>query len=559
MLRSGRRDAALLCALVCAIGLPFLDKAFHIDDSATLRIVQNVLDDPLDPFAGMSAWFGRPIPILELATNPPLLSYYLAPFASWSDYSEIVLHAAMMPFLLLFAGALLSLARRFSPSPWLCVLFVMTSSGVVVSTNVMRDIPAAALSTASLALCIAGTDRGSRTSLLLGSVLAGLAILTKYSAIVVVPLFVLYALLKGRWRTTLWALVPIALVGVWSLHNQWIYGETHVGVLFRRSFGPWGQLASWRDNLCGLPVVVGSLLYLTPILVVRSLRGRDWPGRLLPLLLVVVWWSTQRYLDGSADVQYLFWDLLGASLLYFCLWEGLKGASAMRSCLRDAHGSDSLFLLAWLCAPLLFGVVFVPFQAVRHLIPALLPLVLLAFRSMQRSQEHAAAPGSLERRAIGALLAVQAVLALMVAATDYEHADAYRRFATDVRERFAESPGESWYIGHWGWMFYGERAGMRPLYPDGPYPIPGDHVFQPVNYYNGALPREGSEKWGRPPLFQKLEEVSFAAHLPVRAMHPSGAGFYAMYSRRENSLPSLPYRFTPLYPLEIFQIYTAKR
>ena len=46
------RNLLLLCGLTGFVGLPFLDKPCHIDEAALLRIADNILANPLDPFAG---------------------------------------------------------------------------------------------------------------------------------------------------------------------------------------------------------------------------------------------------------------------------------------------------------------------------------------------------------------------------------------------------------------------------------------------------------------------------------------------------------------------------
>ena len=95
---SYRSGALVVGAVIALVAVPFLNKPFHIDDPFILYITANVLANPLDPFAGEVDWLGWPIWIFDQATNPPLISYYLAPFAALSDYSELVLHAAMLPF-----------------------------------------------------------------------------------------------------------------------------------------------------------------------------------------------------------------------------------------------------------------------------------------------------------------------------------------------------------------------------------------------------------------------------------------------------------------------------
>ena len=95
-----------------AVTLPFLGKAFHIDDTFFHRVTENVVRDPMDPYAGEIDWWHRPAPIFRSDSNPPLLNYYLAPFSARTEAPEFALHAAMVPFYLLLAVSILALGRQ---------------------------------------------------------------------------------------------------------------------------------------------------------------------------------------------------------------------------------------------------------------------------------------------------------------------------------------------------------------------------------------------------------------------------------------------------------------
>ena len=540
-------ELAVLLGVVASVTLPFLDKPFHVDDPFILQVTGNILANPLDPFAGVSAWFGSAIPIWQQATNPPLWNYWLAPFAAASDYSEVVLHAAMIPFYLLLGWATLWLGHRFTRAPgsalWV-LLFVMWSAGVVVSGNIMRDIPTAALATAAVALVVDGCDRDRRGRLIAGCLLAGLALLMKYSAVILVPLLALYPLLRGRPRQALWALLPLGLVALWSLHNAWVYGEVHILHILGRSYGPG---SAWADNLCGVPVVLGSLVYLMPVLMWRVALRHD--GVLVWVLggVAVTELLTWLYLGEQLDAQYVFWSMTGAALLVLCLGEGTRQALRFRD--RDPEAVDSAFLIAWLCAPLLFSVLFAPFQAVRHFIPALPPLVILALRALEGRRKSGEA---MPRVFLALLLAAQVSVAFIVAAADTRHAGAYRDFADQARERWGSEARPTWYVGHWGWAFYGARAGLEAFYAEGPVPQPGDRLVQPQNYYNGSVYSHGDLE---PGIFRKLDDVTYPAPAGLRVMHPAGAGFYALFAyRTSGGLPLLPYRWLPDYPDESFEV-----
>jgi len=540
-----------LACLVAAITLPFLDKPFHIDDVFTLQGIENVLRSPLDPIGGMVGWATEPRLLRRFELNPPFLPYFLAPFARISGSSEIVLHAAMIPFYLALGASLLWLGRRFTHSSWLVLLLVMTSPAVTVSGNLMRDVPATALAVSAIAATIAGTDRGRSALLLLGGVLAGLAMLTKYSSTVLLGLLPLYAVLHGSARRAVWSAVPVAMFGLWCAHNLWTYGEIHVVAISQDDLGL-GR--AWLDNLCGLPVVMGSICLLLPALLARSVVRRDKSVLAATALGAgLCGWATLRYLEAAADAEYLFWSLCGSGLLVACALEALRGAAPLLRGSRDRDSRDSLFLFAWLCAPLLFSVVSVPFQAVRHLIMALPPSVLLGVRLLERGDRASAL---LRSPAMVILIGVQAALAGLVAVADYDLADAYRDVAAEARARWSGDGTTTWYLGNWGWIHYADHAGLRVLGYRRPFPREGDRIVQPVyvSRVNDVESLPGSARRAR-----KVDEITRSGRVPFRSVHADGANFYAVVARRgQGRRPNLPFRWLPREPVERFEIYQIR-
>lgn len=540
-----RRDAIALLCLLGALSIPFLNKAFHVDDTYVLRIAANVLEDPMDPFAGSIDEWDRPLPVWRLASNPPLLSYYLAPVAAWSDFSERALRAAMIPFLALYALAVLQLARRFCDAPWLALLFATTNAGVIVSGNAMSDIPSAALAAAAVAAVVTGSDRNDARWVGAGFGLAGLALLTGITAIAILPVLVLPPLLGDRRRLAGWLALPVLMLALWCLHSWWIYGELRLLAQLARDHSRPGH--AWADNLCGLPVVTGSLLYLAPALLVCAAQRRD---RIALLAVALAWplgaWLTQRYLEWHADLQYLVWSLGGCALLVICTLQGVRGARRLARDRRDARGADALLLLAWLGAQLAVSVTLAPFQAVQHLIPALPPLVLLGFRYLAPARHG-------QHTLLAALVGVQAGIAFTVAVADADYADAYRDFASRAEAQLGSEDADIWFVGHRGWLYYAERAGLRKLHVTGPYPGAGDLLIVPVQLEEDALLERTPRLRER---LQKLDEVLYAGRTPFRTVHSAGAGFYAMRSRREDGgRPNVPYRLLPTAPLEVFEIH----
>ncbi|MBZ0255312.1 glycosyltransferase family 39 protein, partial [bacterium] len=204
--------------------LPFLNKPFHIDDAVVLEVARNVINNPWRPFNSNFDWFGELQPLWQVTTNPPFLSYVLAPFVWTFGTDEVALHAVMILFVLCLAVGAVLLSKRFCADSIWPTAFLLASPAVVVSGNLMRDVPAVGLSTLGVALFILGTDKEDRRWLILGSVLCGLSVLTKYSAVITLPVLVLYPLLQKKYRTALWVWPAALIIALWCLQNLLSYG-----------------------------------------------------------------------------------------------------------------------------------------------------------------------------------------------------------------------------------------------------------------------------------------------------------------------------------------------
>lgn len=525
-----RRDFALLAFLTLLVTVPFLGKPFHIDDTFVLHISELILANPWDPFAGQFDWFGHELSVWEATTNPPLVSYYLAPFAWLSGFSEIVLHGAMVLFYALLALGTFLLARRFTAAPRWITAFVMLSPAVVISGNVMRDVPGAALATLAAALYIHGVDTGDRRSKAAGALLGGLAVLAKYSMGVLLPVLALYPILRGRkWREVGWLFLSGAVVLAWCLHTLVIYGQIHPWYLFLERSADSGF--GWEDKFQGAFLILGSSLFLVPALLWEAGKRRLWRC-LAAVALTSGFVALHGYLyyKGSMDGQFYLWGLLGGALVAFAAWGSRE----------DSESRDALFLFLWVTAALIFSVKLVPFQAVRHLILLLPPMLIILFRFLGRGK-GTALPGTL----LGILLAVQGSVAFLGQAADYEYAEAYRDFARGYVQPSSE--GSTWYVGHWGWKFYADRSGWQQLHRDGPAPRAGDFLVWPQKVHIGDV------FGGKNDLRDRLQLISSSpvpARIPIKTMSTEGrASFYAVVRGR------LPYRFESLVPLEVINVY----
>ena len=201
------RQLWLVVVLVGALLLPFVNRAFHIDDPLFLWAAKQIQTHPADPYGFRVNWYGADMAMFDVTKNPPLASYYLALVASIAGWSERALHLALMlPALSVVAGMFL-LARRWCMNPALAVLAgLLTPVFLVSAVTVMCDVLMLAFFVWAVYAWTTGLAARSHAWMALAGALMAAAALTKYFGIALIPLLLVYALVKER------------RVGVWLLH-----------------------------------------------------------------------------------------------------------------------------------------------------------------------------------------------------------------------------------------------------------------------------------------------------------------------------------------------------
>ena len=115
--RSGSSRPWAALALAVIVLLPFLQKAYTIDDPVFLREAQNALINPLHPSAFEMVWASeRHLRASEFLPGGPLAAYVLVPLAL-VDWQEWAGHLLMLAYLCIAILATTALARRFGLSP----------------------------------------------------------------------------------------------------------------------------------------------------------------------------------------------------------------------------------------------------------------------------------------------------------------------------------------------------------------------------------------------------------------------------------------------------------
>ncbi len=513
------RHPVLLVTLATLLCLaPFANKAVHIDDYLFLRSAQQILADPANPFGTVVNWYGFAMPLADVTQNPPLACYYLAAAGGLFGWSEPALHVA---FLLPAIAAVLGthvLARRFCPQPVLAATIALVSPVFWVSaTTLMCDVPMLALWLWSLEFWLRGLDRNQHRWLALAAV---------------------YTTVRERrpsWKLLWFALPVLALAAFdrWTAH-RYGHGMLAGAGLYARMQQVSGPL--WQRGLITLSFTGGCLL---PLLFVAH-RLWSWRGLAFGLgfaatfvaVLPLAAQLTTLELHGAAGTR---WDAIAQVALFAAL--GLAPLALVVGDLRAHRNADSLLLALWVLGTLVFTAGLNWSVNGRSLLPLAPVVAILVVRRLA-----ARGPASPPRRTWLQLwpLLPAAALSVAIVRADTAFARDSRAAARVLHEQLGGRPGTLWFQGHWGFQYYMEQAGAKPLDKRAFAMTPGDHLISPTGNTNVSAPPA--------PPFVPAGKVTIAASGWISTMQIDlGAGFYS------DGFGPLPFYFGPGTP-QVFEV-----
>lgn len=518
--------------------LPFVNRAYNIDEPMFIWVAQQIVDEPLDFFGGHVNRSDGPQPMYEYNQNPPGFSYYLAIFGAIGGWSEPWLRvASLLAAGLCSLGTYLVAARLCTRPLFAAALMVVTPGFFVSATTVMTDIGMTACYVWAVYFWLRWMDTGKRGPLAAALALIAVGALMKYYAITVVPLLAAYTLLKRR-KPGLWLIasaLPIIVLALFFVWSWYLYGVNLLQVAAEVA-----QDDSVRQGDAGLFREVVTLLFIggcfAPMALCAPLILR--PIGVMAWVLVVAGGMLFR-IDGYSLVQLM----LGLSERFdvsMRIQVGLMLAAAglllilpLRN-LATKPCAEGVLLALWVYGAIIFTL------AVNHLINArtLLPLAPALAIVIARGLPEAE---TATRRVLRlAPLAAGAVLSLWVAWGDYAVAESGRHAAQVFAERAKKEGVHLHYSGLWGFQYYIEPYGATPFSASGT--SLGEELK--IHMQHGdllAVSSDGREKWRRSPNnFEEIEFSAVANHAAIVTYHPADqAGFYSHLSG------ILPYKFGP--------------
>ena len=490
--------AAVLMTLLNGI------KPLHIDDPFSLRIAQRITEHPTDPYGFDILWVQWLQPVHEELT-PPLVPYWWALGLTLLGNAVFAWKLWFLPFAVLLAISLCALLRRFAPGTEIALtLMTLFSPAFLPAFNLMQDVPAVGLGLAALALYLTASDRRSLVLASAAGLIAGLAAQTKYTAVGVLVVMVLHALLLRRLRTAVVAVgVALGVFFAWEGLMTLQYGQ---GMFF-------GQLGSplWSMQRSAMIVPLGRLLGgAAPMIALVGLAG-------LGLRRVAVLALASATLAAYATLIVL----PGADWIYPVL--GAMAVLTLASAAaRLGWGSGpspwavryvDWLLVGWLISEIALYFASAPFPAVRRVMGVIVAATFVVGRLA--SLRVGSRPGTVP---LAALTACGAGLGLLFWLVDLREAMAQRTAPRAAVQAIHQMDPDStiWYVGHWGFQHYAEEAGLLPVIPDVSRLHAGDWLVLPDRVHQQEITLAATD-------VERRERLELSDPIPL----VTGQGYYA--------------------------------
>ena len=490
-------------------------KPLQVDDAAYYYYAAHIAEHPLDPYGFEIFWYQEPEPANHVLA-PPVLPYWWAGAIRLFGDRPFMWKTWLLPFSLIFVWALARLFRRFTPGMetplvWMTVL----SPTFLPSLNLMLDVPALALSLFSITVFFNACDRLDFFRALGAGFLAGVAMQTKYTGFLAPAAMLLCGWLRAwlnpsplagvvnqfipepRERAGLICLSLVAFlialnvfVG-WEVFITFRHGESHFYLEYLQNHSTiLNQLQNWSLPLLTLFGGVGPGIALLGWL---AMCPRSLPLFAGSVLVFAGYWLTafgnplkwtfdstlfslpQSWAFTLTAWEQLIFPLFG--ILGFGIVLGVAWRLARWTVNRGAWGVDRLapgvtphapnppphadwFLLLWLALEITGYFAMTPFAAVRRILGIVVVTTVIAGRLA--SCTCGSARGKI---LVWSVAIFNSLLGLGFYGVDYLDARASQEMAENAAAFIPKPHGKIWYVGHWGFQFYAEHAGMQPAVP----------------------------------------------------------------------------------------------
>jgi 4-amino-4-deoxy-L-arabinose transferase-like glycosyltransferase len=532
-----------LSLLLLLLWLAFARTPFHIDDPLFIWAAQHIQTNPSNPYGFMVNWYGASASMAEITKNPPLTSYYIALMALLLGWSEPALHLIFIAAAIAVAIGTYLIAEKFCSHPLLATLAaVLTPVFFVSSLTVMSDVLMLAFWVFAVYFWLKGIETSQASSLVAGAVLIGACSLTKYFGMTLIPLLLMYSIFRKR-AVGVWTLclaIPVAVLASYQWITHFLYGR---GLLLDAA----GYATEMRTDLAMFPLA-------------KTYVACSFTGACIATVLFFAWqlWSRAAIVGGAFFILAMTVLFFNASdlgsfafpqdetthvlmAIQLSVW-GTAGISLILLAaldLYDHRDPESLFLFAWVIGTFLFAGLVNWTTNGRSILPMTIPAGIVIIRRMEKRSKiskRATWPGAV------AALALSLAVSFAVSWADAAFAETGRAAAARIND-LSDKPQAVWFQGHWGFQYYMEKIGAKPIDFNHFRPSFGDIVVVPTTNTN-LLPL--------PPACRHKQTIDVADASWISTMnYKAGAGFYA------DVFGPLPFAVGRILP-ERFDIFEVK-
>ena len=492
-----------LILLVLVTYLPFIDQAYHIDDRIYLDVARNILTEPLYPYDFDALYEGFVAPDAASHSHLPFTSYYLALTQLVTGrHSERVAHLAFLVFPLLAALAFYELASSILRFPFAAATLLVSSTAfLTLSHTIMADVPL--LSFWILALASFHHFLREPASTWAWRVCLGAILVASFMSLLTVALVLLLGadwVLYRRWsvwkdeqrhRIALVLAAPFVLWLLWYL-RAYVHYDRFVLLntfLHMEQRSPFSLVAVGSRMLSFLLHLGGTFVF--PLAGWLAFTGhtsrRIYVGVFfLAFIPAYLWYPEWPWLQAFLFAGFLTTALLaitkvgeGAGRLFRGFWTRQDPPERVfwrnsATPLNDQSRSLLGVLFLWFWGILAACCLVFYSGSVRYAVLALPAFLLLWQYALETGHS-----GRTVKSALLLSLALTLPYSLAIASADYRFAEVYREEPARIAEDLGIQGKQIWYAGEWGFRYYMEKLGARPLTKTGVEPVAGDIIVKP--------------------------------------------------------------------------------
>jgi hypothetical protein len=452
---------ALLLANTCL--LPFLNKAFLIDDPHFLAMARQIVKHPLHPMDFVICWniVDHCTKAYDLTPGNTLMGYALVPTVLGGS-AEWIAHVTQMVFASIAIVAMTSLVlrlgwgRRHATAGSL--LLVAIPPFLPMASTAMPDVLAAATALVAVERLVAWRAERRWHQGLLAAIALGLAGVARAHLALLVPLaaFFLSDSLRPREillqiRREAWLWTPVLAGGAILFSILLITRERGLTIDPPSVFsGP----QNIPRNLVSYLLYFCFPLPLAAVWAVSRWNSRPWRVALALLAAVLIGVLLPDRLTG-------FLAGMGLVVLVDLLMESGKKC--------DRHG---LFLMLWLLIPL--PIVYYGHLPIKYLLPCMPAVILTCFRLAE------CVPPRMARAGVVTLITAATIYSVLILRSDAEFAEFGRSAMAELIQPHTAAGETVWYGGSFSAYWYASPDGARLYVAGASKPKSGDFLVTGV-------------------------------------------------------------------------------